>query len=209
MSVSKLFVLIISTICVSVSSYVFAATPAIGEEPIETIVKFKIEGQPSQANPNIFIINGPGYAPVVTADGSILDTVVPGLQIANLSGAEITFTSELNQPVVEFTCLESSCTITFNDGSVLQSDPTVPLMGRLVTKWGPIANSDLNLPSVAPMRILGCGGIREVAHTGRFSDMVGSICFNGVFNVPDFQTNFTLTGGSNCTITMHTPMNLP
>ena len=68
-------------------------------------------------------------------------------------------------------------------------------------------NSDFNPDgSSTPLRILGCGGLKEISNVGDYAGMVGSICFNGVFNVPDFQTNFSLTGGSNCTITLHTPV---
>lgn len=191
------------------SSTVYAVGAGNGEEPVEMLVKFEIEGVPSQINPGAFTIGGPGYAAITISTGEILDTVAPGLEIATLSGAEIMFTGMLNDyPAVNFTCLPNSCTITFEDGSVLQSDDEIPLDGRLVTKWGPVANSDLNA-TTTPMRILGCGGLREVAGKGKLAGMVGSICFNGVFNVPDFQTNFTLTGGSNCTITMHKPMQMP
>ena len=36
--------------------------------------------------------------------------------------------------------------------------------------------------------------------------MVGSVCFNGIFNV-DTNNPMNLTGASKCTITMHTPIN--
>ncbi|RKX36500.1 MAG: hypothetical protein DRP64_18575, partial [Verrucomicrobia bacterium] len=37
----------------------------------------------------------------------------------------------------------------------------------------------------------GCGGLKEISGEGDYAGMVRSICFNGVFNVPNFQTNFT------------------
>jgi hypothetical protein len=197
-----------------VAIFGFSSAAYAGEEPIEMLVKFKIEGHPSEKNTGAFTVGGPGYAAITTGSGEILDTVAPGLEIATLSGAEIAFIPDPDDPdgnpmndypVINFTCLSSTCTITFKDGSVLESVPDVPLSGRLATVWGPIGNSDLNA-NTTPMRILGCGGLRETAGKGKFAGMVGSICFNGVFNVPDFQTNFTLTGGSNCTITLHTPV---
>lgn len=55
---------------------------------------------------------------------------------------------------------------------------------------------------------MGCGGLKDISGEGKFAGMVGSICFNGVFNLPDLTGGHglpILTGGSNCTITMHTP----
>ena len=153
-----------------------------------------------------FIINGPGYSTITTSSGEVLDNIVPGLEVAQLSGAQITFGSELNQPVIPFTCVAGSCNITMG-GSTFTSDAGVPLDGRVVPMWGPITNSDFNPDgSSTPVRILGCGGLKEVSGEGDFAGMVGSICFNGTFNLPDFQTNFALTGGSDCTITLHTPI---
>ena len=176
------------------------------EEPVEYLVKFDITGAPS-GNPNgSFIINGPGYSTITTSSGEVLDDIVPGLKVAQLTGAEIIFGGMLTDPVVPFTCAPGTCTITIG-GSTLTSDAGVPLDGKLVSMWGPVINSDFNPDgSSTPLRILGCGGLKDISGEGKFANMVGSICFNGVFNLPDFDTNFSLTGGSNCTITMHTPV---
>ena len=126
-----------------------------------------------------------------------------------MTGAEITFGGQLTDPVVPFTCKKGTCNITIG-GSTFTSDAGIPLTGRLASLWGPVMNSDFNPDgSSTPLRILGCGGLTETSGMGDYAGMVGSICFNGVFNVPDFQTNFTLTGGSNCTITLHTPIGGP
>jgi len=177
------------------------------EEPHTLLVKFIITGEPSQINPGAFTINGPGYSTITTSSGTVLDNVVPGLEIAELRGAEISFSGDLmNDPVIPFTCASGSCNITIG-GSTFTSDAGLPLTGRLAALWGPIINSDFNPDgSSTPLRILGCGGLKEISGEGDYAGMVGSICFNGVFNVPDFQTNFTLTGGSDCTITLHTPI---
>jgi hypothetical protein len=184
-----------------------AAGNAEREQPLEYLVKFDIVGEPSQSLPGAFVINGPGYATVTTSSGEILDDIVPGLRIAQLSGATIQFAGDLRtDPVISFTCVASSCTIEIGD-STLTSNAGVPLDGRVVPMWGPVINSHFNPDgSSTPIRILGCGGLKDVSGRGQFANMVGSICFNGVFNVPDFQTNFALTGGSNCTITMHSPV---
>lgn len=180
-------------------------TSAANEEPIELLIKFDISGNPSNINPGAFTIGGPGYSTITTSTGAILDNKIPGLKRATLSGAEIQFQGMLTDPVVNFTCLQNSCRIEFNDGSVLTSDSdNLPLNGRLAGVYGPVANSNFNPPTTVPIRILGCGGLKGIE--GPMKGMVGSICFNGVFNVPDFQTNFTLTGSSNCTIVMHTPI---
>ena len=177
---------------------------ASNQEPISLIIKFDITGEPSQVNPGAFVIGGPGYAPITTASGVVLAKKIPGRQVAELTGAEIQFMGQLSDPVVDFTCLPGSCMITFDDGSVLVSDAdNLPLNGRLANVYGPIDNANFTADTT-PIRILGCGGLKGI--DGPMAGMVGSICFNGVFNVPDFQTNFALTGGSNCTITMHTPI---
>ena len=124
---------------------------------------------------------------------------------ATLEGAQITFAGAPTDPIVPFTCLPGSCKITFNDGSVLVSDAGVPLQGRAIKMWGPVvASRDFDPNGVFPTRILGCGGLKEIAGKGKLAGMVGSICFNGVLN---FNANnpSVLTGSSDCTITMHTP----
>ena len=177
-----------------------------GEEPLELLINFDIVGTP--VGPGLFEINGPGYASITTSDGEILDGKHPGLKVAELSGAQIQFQGAFTDPIVSFTCLPGSCTITLDDGSVLQSDDRVPLDGRFVSAqvWGLVPNSELEA-GLFPQRILGCGGLQGVS--GPKQGMVGSICFNGVFNVPsDLGTNpaAVLTGGSKCTIVLHHPV---
>lgn len=187
------------------TSAAFAHETATKQEPLTYLVKFDITGNPNPSGDGSFIINGPGYATLPATTGAIPDKIVPGLKVAKLSGAEIVFSGSMTDPVVDFTCRSNSCRIEIG-GSVLTSDAGVPLAGKMVPMWGPVNNSNFKPPSTTPLRILGCGGMKDISGKGVFANMVGSICFNGVFNVPDFSTNFTLTGGSNCTITMHTPM---
>ncbi|VAX06935.1 hypothetical protein MNBD_GAMMA25-1535 [hydrothermal vent metagenome] len=96
----------------------------------------------------------------------------------------------------------------FADGSVLTSDAGVPLTGRAANLWGPVIKSpDFDpLNGITPIRILGCGGLKEIAGKGKYAGMVGSICFNGVLNFNQNDTS-VLTGSSKCTITLHTPAN--
>ena len=202
-TIRKLFIAV-SALGLASTQAVYAGDNGVGnqQEPVELLVKFIITGSP---NPDgSFTIGGPGYATITTSAGAILDNIVPGLEIAELSDAEIMFEGQLNKPIVPFTCKSGTCNITIG-GSTFTSDAGVPLDGRLAALWGPVINSDFN-GSSTPLRILGCGGLKEISGMGDYAGMVGSICFNGVFNVPDFETNFTLTGGSNCTITLHTPI---
>jgi len=171
--------------------------------PTELLIKFDISGSPSMANAGAFTIGGPGYATITTSSGAILDNKNPGLQTATLEGAEIQLLGAPTDPVVNFTCLSDSCRITLQDGSVLTSDPTnLPLQGRLANVYGTMDNDEGHIP----VRILGCGGLNGIA--GPMQGWVGSICFNGTFNIEKFQLG-ELTGGSNCTITMHDPKPFP
>jgi len=56
---------------------------------------------------------------ITTSSGAILDNKIPGLHIATLEGAQIQILGQMSDPVVNFTCLSSSCQITLSDGSVL------------------------------------------------------------------------------------------
>ena len=193
-------------LCISSASF----SDGVGNQdspPVEMLIKFDITGTPTMTMGQ-FIIGGPGYATITTSAGEILDNIVPGLQVATLSNAVIQLTDPLNDPdgVVDFTCLPGSCNITLSDGSVLESDGALPLSGRMPMFYGTMENDNGHIP----VRILGCGGLKGTA--GPMKDMVGSICFNGTFNVEDFfngSTSPVLSGGSNCTITMHTPKPFP
>ena len=177
-------------------------------EPVELLVKFNITGQFTGMTAGglpIYTVGGPGFAAITTPSAEILDLALPRRMVATLDGAQITFAGAATDPIVAFTCLPGSCQITFTDGSVLVSDAGVPLEGRAINMWGPVMNPDYDPNGIYPTRILGCGGLKEIAGKGKLAGMVGSICFNGVlnFNVNDLSV---LTGGSNCTITMHTPV---
>jgi len=79
---------------------------------------------------------------------------------------------------------------------------------RAINFWGPVINNP-NFDPVAgiyPIRILGCGGLKEIAGKGRLAGMVGSICFNGMLNFNQNDPS-VLTGSSKCTLTLHTSAN--
>jgi hypothetical protein len=180
-------------------------------EPVELLVDFKIEGSFTgftELGMPIYTIGGPGYAPKkIFKNGEISDKIKPKRQVTVLEGAQITFAGAPTDPVVRFSCLPGSCRMTFNDGSVLVSDAGVALEGRAINFWGPVINSPSFDPvnGIIPIRILGCGGLKEVAGKGRLAGMVGSICFNGMLNFNQIDQTI-LTGSSKCTLTLHTPM---
>ncbi len=216
---------------IGLSSTAFANGAGNTEEPIEYLIKFDIEGTntgfvncPGPACSPVFTIGGPGYATITTSSGEILDDQIPGLEKATLSNAQITFTAP--QPgdpayVNRFTCLSdggNGCRIEFTDGSVLVADTEVLLEGRLIggfdsmgnpSPWGFVPSDAFDpMMGIFPQRIMGCGGL--IGIEGPLAGTVGSICFNGTFNVPvDANGNIdltrSLTGGSNCTITLHHP----
>ena len=180
-------------------------------EPIELLIDFKISGQFTELTPSgpLYTIGGPGYAPKkIFKSGEISDPVKEHRLVTALQGAQITFTGAPTDPVLKFTCLPGSCTMAFEGGSVLTSDAGVPLEGRAINFWGPVINSPDFDPvnGIAPIRILGCGGLKEIAGEGPYAGMVGSICFNGVLNFNQNDLS-VLTGSSKCTITLHTPAN--
>ena len=174
-------------------------------EPVELLVDFKIEGNftgMTELGMPIYTIGGPGYAPKkIFKNGEISDKIKPQRQITALEGAQITFAGTPTDPVVRFSCLPGSCKMTFKDGSVLVSDAGVALEGRAINMWGPVINSPNFDPvnGIIPIRILGCGGLKEVAGKGHLAGMVGSICFNGILNFNQFDQS-VLTGSSKCTL---------
>jgi len=179
-------------------------------EPVELLIDFKITGQFTGFTPQgtpLYTIGGPGFAPKkIFKSGEISDPVKPKRQVTELLGAQITFTDAPTDPILNFTCLPGSCNMPFADGSLLTSDAGVPLAGRAANLWGPVVNSPDFDPvnGIAPVRILGCGGLKEIAGKGKYAGMVGSICFNGVLNFNQNDPS-VLTGSSKCTITLHTP----
>ena len=181
-------------------------------EPVELLIDFKISGQFTgftQDGAAVYTIGGPGFAPwYIFRSGEIVDLTFPWRQVTELVGAQVTFTGDLSNPgpITNFTCLAGSCMMNFNNGSVLQSDAGVPLSGRAANLWGPVVNSPDFDPQnqIFPIRILGCGGLKETAGEGPYAGMVGSICFNGVLNFNKLDP-MQLTGSSKCTITLHTP----
>lgn len=180
-------------------------------EPVELLVDFKIAGTftgHTDQGLAVYTIGGPGYAPKkIFKNAEISDKIKSERQVTTLEGAQISFSGAPTDPVVLFTCLPGSCKMTFKDGSVLVSDAGVSLEGRAINFWGPVTKSPSFDPvnGIIPIRILGCGGLQEVAGKGRLSGMIGSICFNGILNFNQYDQT-VLTGSSKCTLVLHTPV---
>ncbi len=180
-------------------------------EPVELLIDFKITGNLTGAGAGTvtYTISGPGYAPwFIFRTGEIIDRVLPSREAAQLSNAQVVFPAfDFNSPpgVIEFTCKPGSCALA-TGGSLLQSDAGVPLAGRAPFMWGPVFKSPDFDPvnGIFPIRILGCGGLKETSGQGKYAGMVGSICFNGTLNF-NAASPLQLTGSSKCTITLHTP----
>ena len=194
-------------------------------EPFDYLIKFDIVGNFSGVTPYgspIFTIGGPGYSTINTRSGEVLDIESPNRKVASLSNAQITFVQPQQGDaayVSRFTCLTDNggCRIELQDGSVLVADPEIGLDGRLLggtdqfgnpSPWGFVPNDKFDpATGIFPQRIIGCGGLRGIA--GPLAGTVGAICFNGTFNVPvspeGIDISRPLTGGSNCTISMHHP----
>lgn len=181
-------------------------------EPVELLVNFQMSGNFSGISSGglpIYTLSGPGYVPEKIFDnGETSDQIIPERQVAVLEGAQITFNGAPTDAIVRFTCLPGSCTMKFKDGSMLVSNAGVELEGRAINLWGPVIKSPNFDPinGIIPIRILGCGGLKETAGKGRLTGMVGSICFNGVLNFNQYDQT-VLTGSSKCTLTLYTPAN--
>ncbi|RDH85672.1 MAG: hypothetical protein DIZ80_01725 [endosymbiont of Galathealinum brachiosum] len=179
-------------------------------EPVEYLIDFKISGQFTGFTPEglpVYTINGPGFAPLwIAGSGEVTDYTPHWRKTADLENGQITFSGQPTDPVIRFSCLTGSCNLNLKDGAVLTSDAGVPLEGRAINMWGPVVNSpDFDpVAGINPIRIMGCGGLKEIAGEGKAAGMVGSICFNGVLNFNQNDPS-QLTGSSKCTITLHTP----
>lgn len=128
-------------------------------------------------------------------------------KMSDLENGQIIFSGQPTDQVIRFSCLTWSCNLNLKDGAVLTSDAGVPLEGRAINMWGPVVMSpDFDpVTGINPVRILGCGGLKEIAGEGKSAGMLGSICFNGLLN---FNQNdpIQLTASSKCTISLHTPV---
>lgn len=179
-------------------------------EPVELLINFQVSGNFTgftELGVPYYTIGGPGYAPKkIFANGEISDALKERRKVATLEGAEITFSGAPTDPIVRFTCLPGSCKMKFKDGSMLESNAGVKLEGRAINMWGPVVNNPNFDPvnGIMPIRILGCGGLKEVAGKGRLANMVGSICFNGILNF-NMNDQTVLTGSSKCTLALHSP----
>lgn len=204
--------LIIGFLCAGILSAVTAHAASIAADPVGMVYQFVATGEFQSVDPATgkitYVINADGQAPRVQPDGLVQSRVSKNdASKVRLSGAEITFdpyNPASPPPVINFTC--AGCKLSFPDGSTLISDPGVPLDGRGLFIYGPVAPEPGK--TIMTIRMVGCSGLREISGVGRLANKVGSICFNGVFDFDVSNPNvipLTLTGDSTCTIVMHTP----
>jgi hypothetical protein len=184
-------------------------TSAAASDPVHMLYDFQATGQFVSFDPytgkSTYSISAVGKAPKVTGNGIVKPRVGDDdAYTVVLSNALITFDAfnpANPDPIVNFTC--EGCTLAYPDGSILTSDPSVPLQGRAFFLYGPVAPQANS--SIITIRMAGCSGLRETAGVGSLANKVGSICFNGSF---DFDQNnpAVIKGESNCTIVAHTPV---
>jgi hypothetical protein len=206
------------------SVFVVSSAAAATSDPVEMLYNFQATGTFDSYDPatgkSTYLISAVGRAPNVKENGIIQaprknahddhdhhgDHDGDDYKVM-LTDAAITFDAfnPANATVVNFSC--QGCKLTYPDGSILTSDPNVPLEGRALFLYGPVAPDPTN--PIVTIRMAGCSGLHETAGVGKLANKVGSICFNGVF---DFDMSnpaslpATITGSSNCTIVTHSPM---
>jgi hypothetical protein len=198
------------------SVFAISCATAASSDPVEQFYNFQAPGQFQSFDPitgkSTYLISAVGRAPrvkenVIVRPRTNGDDDDDGYRVI-LTDAAITFDAfdpTNPAPIVNFTC--AGCKLTYPDGSTLTSDPYVPLEGRALFLYGPVA-PDPTSPIIT-IRMAGCSGLKEIAGVGKLANKVGSICFNGVFDfdVSDpTQLPATITGSSNCTIVTHTPV---
>lgn len=199
----------------AVSVLAVSSVNAATTDPVEMLYNFKATGQFQSFDPSTgkstYVISAVGRAPSVRENGIIRargkDDVDANDYKVVLTNAAITFDAfnpTNPAPVVNFSC--QGCRLTYPDGSTFTSDQNVPLQGRALFLYGPVAPNPAS--PIITIRMAGCSGLREIAGVGKLANKVGSICFNGVF---DFDVSnptslpATITGASNCTIVTHSP----
>ena len=203
----------ITGIAISVSS-VLAVAGAAQTDPVQMLYNFKADGLiAGVTNEKItYLISAVGHAPVVKENGIVRtrsknDTDDDDYKVI-LSGATISFDAfDLTDPtkipsIATFSC--EGCTLTFPDGSTLTSDTAVPLEGRALFLYGPVAFNPAT-PTKQTIRMAGCSGLKATSTVGKLGGKVGTICFNGEFYF-DMNNPYVITGSSDCTIVTHTPL---
>ncbi len=194
------------------SVFAVSSANAASTDPVDMLYNFQATGQyygyDSLTGKTTYAISAVGTAPNIKGNGIIRTSKHDGddddYKVV-LTDAKITFDKfdfANPSPVVNFSC--AGCKLSFPDGSTLSSDPNVPLEGRALFLYGPVAPNP-DTPNLFTIRMAGCSGLHETAGVGKLANKVGTICFNGVFN---FDTNNLagITGSSNCTIVTHTPV---
>ena len=208
--IEKLFVCLLAAVVFLPTSLL--ADIQTTQPPLNTVdflIKFVAKGGSVGFDPQTgesdYLINADGYLPEINDEGIVNKKLSNETPIAHIENAIIRFDYfDFSAPpaTVKFTCL--GCTLRFPDGTVLESDPEIELVGRALFAYGPVNTGKAH----TTIRMMGCAGLKETSGQGPYANMVGSICFNGVF---DFDLSdppmslASITGLSNCTVSLHTP----
>ena len=169
------------------SMLVVSSAVAAPSDPVEMIYNFQATGTFDSFDPatgkSTYLISAVGRAPSVRDNGIIRpprkddrddrggrgDDDDDDYKVI-LTDAAITFDGfdPATASVVNFSC--EGCKLTYPDGSVLTSDPNVPLQGRALFLYGPVAPDPSN--PIMTIRMAGWsarnGGARQTGQQGRF-----------------------------------------
>ena len=192
------------------SAFAISSAAAATSDPVVMLYDFQATGQYFGTDANgktTYAISAVGHAPSIKENGIVRPSKRDGddddYKVV-LTDAKITFDKfDFAKPplAVNFSC--EGCKLTYPDGSTLTSDTNVPLQGRALFSYGPVAFNPAT-PNLYTIRMAGCSGLHEIAGVGKLANKVGTICFNGVFNF-DLNNLASITGSSNCTIVTHSP----
>ena len=168
MKISSLAKIVSNVTCLfAISGGAFAAT-----DPVTMLYNFQANGQftnyDQATGKSTYTINALGRAPKVGENGTVTPprTIDDDGYTVVLTNAAITFDAfnpVSPDPIVKFSC--HGCKLKFPDGSTLESDPSVPLEGRALFVYGPVAPNPAT-PNIMTIRMAGCSGLSETANKG-------------------------------------------
>lgn len=151
----------------------------------------------------VYPISGKVFIPVVNMFNG--ETLATGPQVGTIE-ATPEFNPELlslANPSVDWTTLPSlpwtmSKFVMKFGGSTFEYLDGMELNGSTYASFGPVEIP--NQTNGASLRLAGCIGLAEVSGSGKYANMVGSLCLNGTIS---FQPNFDGRGVSNCIVVLH------
>lgn len=195
---------------------------------MERLITFKVDGTIQRIdflNLAVYVrFSGPMFATQVDPMSGIVSPEL-GPELGTFGGALVKFNLDPlrrfnNGQFATFSC--DGCEIVFNDGSTLNpllpnfaGGFDIPMEGRAFFGLGTVPTDD---PGVIVIRGAGCGGTQEVAGEGALAYGKGAICMNGGFTFNNIRSlrdllllrpkDIIFRGESDCTITLHVPVNI-